>query len=111
MHYIEVDDQRVKLDADGYLAKAGDWTPGVAERFARLESLVLGDAHWEVINMLRRFYNGHQIVPSMRPLVKLTTRELGPEKGNSIYLLGLFPGNPALLASRIAGLPRPENCF
>jgi len=47
----------------------------------------------------------------MRPLVRLTARELGSDKGNSIYLLRLFPGNPALVASRIAGLPRPENCF
>jgi tRNA 2-thiouridine synthesizing protein E len=36
---------------------------------------------------------------------------LGPDKGRSVYLLTLFPGNPALLGAKIAGLPRPENCF
>ena len=49
--------------------------------------------------------------PAMRPLVKLVSSELGPDKGRSIYLMKLFPGNPALLASKIAGLPRPTNCF
>jgi tRNA 2-thiouridine synthesizing protein E len=47
----------------------------------------------------------------MRILVKLVANELGPEKGNSLYLLQLFPGSPARVASRIAGLPRPANCI
>jgi tRNA 2-thiouridine synthesizing protein E len=47
----------------------------------------------------------------MRPLVKYIGQRLGKEKGNSIYLLQLFPGSPAKLASKIAGLPRPENCL
>ena len=33
------------------------------------------------------------------------------DKGNSIYLHKLFPGNPAKLAAKIAGLPRPTNCI
>ena len=44
-------------------------------------------------------------------LVKLVAARLGATKGNSIYLLSLFPGNPAKLAAKIAGLPRPTNCL
>jgi len=47
----------------------------------------------------------------MRPLVKLVQESLGADKGTSIYLLGLFPGNPAKVAAKIAGLPRPTNCI
>jgi tRNA 2-thiouridine synthesizing protein E len=47
----------------------------------------------------------------MRILVKVVEVELGPEKGNSLYLLKLFPGSPARVASKIAGLPRPHNCI
>jgi tRNA 2-thiouridine synthesizing protein E len=47
----------------------------------------------------------------MRVLVKLVARELGREKGNSLYLLRLFPDSPAKLAAKIAGLPRPTNCL
>jgi tRNA 2-thiouridine synthesizing protein E len=43
--------------------------------------------------------------------VSLVRRELGEEKGRSVYLLTLFPGSPAKLAARIAGLPRPEHCL
>ena len=28
-----------------------------------------------------------------------------------MYLLKLFPGSPAKLASKIAGLPKPDNCL
>ena len=28
-----------------------------------------------------------------------------------IYLMSLFPGSPAKLGSKIAGLPKPENCL
>jgi tRNA 2-thiouridine synthesizing protein E len=47
----------------------------------------------------------------MRPLSKYIKQELGADKAGSIYLLTLFPGSPAKLAAKIAGLPRPENCL
>lgn len=108
---LELGGRRIALDAQGYLVHAQDWSPAVARELARRDGLELGAGHWELIELLRGFYASHEIVPSMRPLVKLAARELGPEKGSSVYLLHLFPGNPALRASRIAGLPRPANCF
>ena len=103
--------QSPALDKDGYLRNLDDWNEEVAGQLARTEALELSAAHWEIIFILRDFYHQHLLSPSMRPLVKLVARELGPDKGRSIYLLKLFPGNPALLASKIAGLPRPENCL
>jgi tRNA 2-thiouridine synthesizing protein E len=47
----------------------------------------------------------------MRILVKHVRSQLGEEKGNSIYLMQLFPGSPAKLASKLAGLPKPDNCL
>ncbi len=47
----------------------------------------------------------------MRPLVKYCALKLGPDKGRSIYLMSLFPGSPAKLGSKIAGLPKPDNCL
>ena len=37
--------------------------------------------------------------------------EWGKEKGSSMYLLQLFPGSPAKIGSKIAGLPKPDNCL
>ncbi|MDP4652293.1 MAG: TusE/DsrC/DsvC family sulfur relay protein, partial [Haliea sp.] len=46
-----------------------------------------------------------------RPLVKWVKLHLGADCGRSVYLLSLFPGSPAKIASKIAGLPKPDNCL
>lgn len=99
------------LDANGFLADRARWTPAVAEAFADQEDLSLTDAHWEILWLIQRFYEEFDASPANRALVKYAKLELGPEKGNSIYLMSLFPGSPTRLASRIAGLPKPKNCL
>ena len=98
-------------DADGFLLDWHDWNESCAELLASEEHLVLTPAHHEILLMLRAYYARHAHSPAMRALVSLTRRELGPDKGRSIYLLHLFPGSPARLASKIAGLPKPEHCL
>ncbi len=104
-------DQAISLDKDGYLKHLDDWNPEVAELLAAHENIQLTDAHWEILDLLRSFYREFELSPAMRPLVKYTSQVLGPEKGRSIYLTRLFPPSPALIASKIAGLPRPTNCL
>ncbi|WP_062267555.1 TusE/DsrC/DsvC family sulfur relay protein [Endozoicomonas arenosclerae] len=101
----------LKLDKDGYLVNLSDWSPEVAHQLAAEDDLVLRDDHWEVLNLLREYYQKFEHAPSQRPFVKYVANQLGKDKGNSIYLMKLFPGSPAKLAARIAGLPRPTNCF
>ena len=99
------------LDNDGYLKELSSWEPKVAVALAAAEALDLTEAHWDVLNVLRDFHRETGVSPSMRPLVKLVRESLGEDKGTSMYLLGLFPGNPAKVAAKIAGLPRPTNCI
>lgn len=99
------------LDPDGHLQNLDDWNEAVAVQLALSADIALRAAHWEVLHLVRDFHARRGIAPVMRILVKLVEKELGPEKGNSLYLLKLFPGSPARLASRIAGLPRPSNCL
>lgn len=99
------------LDANGFLADRTLWTPAIAEAFAELESIGLTEAHWEIISLIQRFYDEFDASPANRALVKYVKIELGSDKGNSIYLMSLFPGSPTRLASRIAGLPKPKNCL
>lgn len=98
-------------DADGYLCNLSDWCPDVATEIAALEKIRLTEAHWEIIHLLRRFHAEFELSPAMRPLVKYVEKQLGGEKGRSIYLMQLFPGSPAKIAAKIAGLPRPTNCL
>lgn len=109
--YLLLSQSKVALDPEGYLAKLEEWSTEVAESIATEEGIALTDEHWEVINVLRDFYRRFEQAPAMRPLVKAVGKALGEEKGRSIHLMRLFPGSPAKLAARIAGLPKPTHCL
>ena len=99
-------------NTEGFLEDANHWNATVAEFIAAEEAIELSDNHWEIINFLRTFYQDYEVSPpSNRLFVKAVKEEFGEEKGNSIYLMQLFPGTPAKTACRIAGLPRPTNCL
>jgi tRNA 2-thiouridine synthesizing protein E len=101
----------IRLDKEGFLENLTDWNEEVAIELAQQEKIQLSTAHWEIIGLVRNFYQLYQLSPSMRALVKRTEQALGAEKGRSIYLLQLFPPSPAKLACKIAGLPKPSNCL
>lgn len=107
---LNLSDKSIPLDKEGYLENLDDWSPEVAAEIARRENITLTPAHWEVIDVLRAFHAEHGLSPMMRVLVKQMKTRYGADKGTSIYLMSLFPGYPALIASKIAGLPRPTNC-
>ena len=102
---------RVPTTGEGFLLNADDWTEAIALTLAAEESIVLTDAHWEILHLLRDYYAAYDSSPAMRALVKYTRQRLGDDKGRSLYLLRLFPGSPAKLGSKIAGLPKPANCL
>lgn len=108
---LVVDDKEIATDKEGYLLSLTDWNHSVAIAIARTENIELTKNHWEIIDLLREFYNEFEISPAMRALVKRAEQKLGAEKGRSIYLLQLFPPSAAKIASKIAGLPRPTNCL
>lgn len=101
----------IEFDEEGYLLDVNQWNEALAEEIAAKEALQLTEAHWEVLRVLRAFYEQFEVSPAMRPLVKAVTKELGADKGKSIYLMKLFPGSPPKLAAKIAGLPKPANCL
>ncbi|MFY0988936.1 TusE/DsrC/DsvC family sulfur relay protein [Halomonas sp. C05BenzN] len=109
--HLVVDGRDIALDPEGYLVELADWSPAVAERLAAEEGLTLSAEHWEVLEVLRDFYARFEQAPAMRPLVKAVGQALGPDKGRSIHLMRLFPGSPAKVAARLAGLPKPANCI
>lgn len=109
--YLEVGDDHIALDPEGYLVDLTAWSPAVAEALAVEEGRELTAAHWEVIEVLRDFHARFETSPAMRPLVKAVAQALGSDKGNSLYLMRLFPESPPKVAARLAGLPKPANCL
>jgi len=101
----------IEFDEEGYLRNLDDWNETVAHSIADTEGLTLTQDHWEIIHIIREFYEQYQLSPAMRPLVKAVSLKLGKEKGKSIYLMKLFPGSPAKLIAKISGLPKPDNCL
>ncbi len=108
---LVVEGREIALDQDACLCSLADWSPQVAQTLAAREGMELTDAHWEVLYLLQQFYTQFQLSPANRALVKYVALNLGKDKGNSLYLNGLFNGMPAKLAARLAGLPKPANCF
>jgi len=109
--YLKLANSSILLDKEGFLASLDDWSEQAAERIADLEGITLTPEHWEILYLVRDFYQEFDVSPAMRPLVKYVSNKLGSLKGRSIYLLKLFPKSPAKIASKIAGLPKPSNCL
>lgn len=103
--------QSIDFDNEGFLKNLSGWNESVAATIAEKENIQLTEAHWEIIYLVRDFYQTFEISPSMRALVKCTEKKLGAEKGRSVYLLNLFPTSPAKFVCKIAGLPKPANCL
>jgi len=111
MRELTVEGRSITLDKEGYLTRLSDWSENVAIAIANNEGIDLTEEHWEILNLLRKFHAQFEHAPAMRILVKAVKKQFGEAKGNSIYLMSLFPDSPAKRAARIAGLPRPTNCL
>lgn len=109
--YLTIRTHRIPVDIDGYIKNESDWNNTVAQIIADNENIILCDAHWEILHLLREFYKAYQHVPSMRPLIKYIVTNLNKEKGSSLYLMSLFTESPVKIAAKIAGLPKPTNCI
>jgi len=110
-NFLEVNDHKIALDKEGYLQDLHDWNTDVATALAKQDGIVLLSSHWEILNLLRKFYKRHGLSPATRALVNLVKRDLGTDKGRSMYLMKLFQGSFAKTASKLAGLPKPDNCL
>ena len=101
----------VKRDSEGFLLNLSDWTPEVASLLAEEESIVLSDDHWTLLQQARSFQKTYDSSPSMRAFIKFLKLNNHADLASSIALLQRFPGSPAKLISKIAGLAKPENCL
>lgn len=98
-------------DEEGYLTDLSDWSSDLCIAMAKADAVELSEAHWEVINFLRDYYQEYEIAPPVRILTKQIGKRFGKEKGNSRYLYELFPNGPAKQACKYAGLPKPTGCI
>lgn len=95
----------VGLDGEGFFADPSQWREEMAPAIAAEDGITeLTDRHWQVIKFMRHEYEEKGAGP--------TVRVLGKTSGVSIKeLYQLFPGGPARVAARIAGIPKPRGCI
>ena len=111
MPNIELNQKSYQVDDEGYLKNIEDWSQEFATLMAERENITLTPEHWEIIQLVREFYQEYKTSPAIRMLVKAMSQKFGEEKGNSRYLQRLFPDGPAKQATKFAGLPKPAKCL
>jgi len=106
-----VDGAELATTEQGFLVNLTDWNEQAAFALAELEHIQLTDAHWELIGFMRHYYQHYKHLPNARVFAKAIAKTLGEDKGNSRYLLKLFPEGPLKYTCKLAGLPKPPTCL
>ncbi|MDP3190931.1 cobyrinate a,c-diamide synthase [Rhodoferax sp.] len=102
---VLVNGQPVATDVEGYLKNLDDWSEDFVRAQAAAESLELTEAHWQIIQFLRAYYEEHRVQAQVRAMIQHFTQVWGPELGNNHHLHALFPiGGPQKQGNRLAGL-------
>lgn len=102
---LEVGDQVLELDEEGFLEDQSRWNEEVAKALAITEAVEeLTEEHWTMIHYIRDYYEEYEVAPVVRKMVKDT----GFDR-DKIYVL--FPAGPRKGACKIAGLPKPTGCI
>jgi len=96
-------------DEYGYLQNPDDWSKEVGEYLAEMTALKLTPEHWEIINIIREYYNQYQYPPYLKVIAKEMEKRWGAEKGSKRYFFKLFPDGPYNQAYKIAGVPMPDS--
>lgn len=104
MSTLEVLDQTIEMNAEGYLLDAEQWTPEVAKALAAEVGIDLTDRHWKVITFCREDAVQQGESPGLRRISKRSGVAMKE-------LYKLFPKGPGKLAARISGLPKPKACI
>ena len=71
-----------KLDKEGFLLDLNEWNRDVAHRLAAAEGLVLADSHWQIIDLLRDFFDRTGDVPGHATLGQVNKEQLGEGCGS-----------------------------
>lgn len=95
----------------GFLADAKLWDMNWVHESAESLGLAIEPIDEQIIRSLRDFYFEYDLSPAMRPLVKHIKQTVGPEQGNSIWLMQRYGESPARVLALLAGLPKPKNCL
>lgn len=105
MNNLVIEGHNIKLRADGHLQNLNDWTPELAEQMAQNEGLSLTEQHWDVLNIMREYYQEYNTSPILKLLRREISKQYGAERASIDVLDALFPHGVQKQGSRLAGIP------
>ena len=106
---VRVGERDIPTDAEGYLRNLQDWSEDFARALASEEGLALTAEHWQVIRVLREYYQEHGVQAQVRVMIRHFTQAWDARRGSNHYLHELFPlGGPQKQGNRLAGLLRTK---
>lgn len=104
---IQVGEQAILTDSEGYLVHPADWSEEFARALAEHEGLTLTGEHWEVIRYLRAYFARQGTQATVRDMIAHFRQVWGHDRGGNRYLHRIFPrGGPQKQGNRLAGLLR-----
>ncbi|PLX45504.1 MAG: sulfite reductase subunit gamma [Hyphomicrobiales bacterium] len=95
----------IQLGDEGYLINPEDWNREIASALAAREGIELTEAHWQVIEFMRAWYDEHGVAASPRDVGNFLRRRRLPRS----EITRLFPYGYVQQACKIAGMKRPRS--
>ena len=102
MGQIELADQMIEVNDEGYFQNPDQWNEEIAVELAKEQGIELTSKHFEVLHYLREKFN-EGVALSIRRVSKSGVCDI-----KTFYQL--FPGGPLKISSKIAGIPKPASC-
>ncbi len=96
-----------ETDNEGYLLDPSEWNEDIALAIADQESIPMTEAHWEVVNFVRDYFEQSQTVPENHTLLKALRERHGKDTATRRYVQNLFPYGFGQQACKIAGMRKP----
>ncbi|OIP38562.1 hypothetical protein AUJ95_06400 [Candidatus Desantisbacteria bacterium CG2_30_40_21] len=70
MPVFELNSQPYETDADGFLQDPNQWNKGIAEYLANGCGITLTLEHWNIIGIIRNYYQEYGYPPQMKIIVR-----------------------------------------
>ena len=84
------------------------WNRKIATQLAKKQGITLTDERWEIVQYLRKLYEGTGELDSARDLSAVIDQRF-KQQGGLKYAFTLFPKGPVSQGCEIAGIPVPKH--
>ncbi len=104
MGYV-LNGEELEVDDEGFLVEP-NFSDEIVPVIAAAEGIELTEEHWQVIRLMRQWYQEEGHTPNFRIMLQ-RMQEIHPETDWKKRLYELFPKQPNRQAAKVAGLTKP----